>query len=72
MIVRILSFKGNILEQIYDEWIGSDVSYIKEFQDIKAVKFAFNGIRAGVLALLIKALITVGLVLGMINFISGK
>ena len=33
------------------------ISYIlKEFQDIKAVQFAFNGIRAGVLALLIKAL----------------
>ncbi len=33
------------------------ISYVlKEFQDIKAVQFAFNGIRAGVLALLIKAL----------------
>ncbi len=33
------------------------ISYIlREFQDIKAVQYAFNGIRAGVLALLIKAL----------------
>ncbi len=31
---------------------------LAEFQDIKAVKYAFNGIRAGVLALLIKAIIT--------------
>lgn len=29
---------------------------LREFQSIKAVQFAFNGIRAGVLALLIKAL----------------
>ncbi len=33
------------------------ISYIlKEFGDITAVKYAFNGIRAGVLALIIKAL----------------
>ncbi len=33
------------------------ISYVlREFQDMKAVQFAFNGIRAGVLALLIKAL----------------
>lgn len=31
---------------------------LSEFQDIKAVQYAFNGIRAGVLALLIKALWT--------------
>ncbi|MBQ8204114.1 MAG: chromate transporter [Clostridia bacterium] len=31
---------------------------LREFQDIKAVQYAFSGIRAGVLALLIKALIT--------------
>ncbi|MBQ9965352.1 MAG: chromate transporter [Clostridia bacterium] len=31
---------------------------LAEFQDIKAVKYAFNGIRAGVLALLVKAIIT--------------
>lgn len=31
---------------------------LREFQDIEAVKFAFMGIRAGVLALIIKALIT--------------
>ena len=31
---------------------------LSEFQDIKAVQYAFNGIRAGVLALLIKALFT--------------
>ena len=29
--------------------------FLRQFQDIQAVKFAFNGIRAGVLALLIKA-----------------
>lgn len=35
------------------------ISYIlAEFQDIKAVQYAFNGIRAGVLALLVKALWT--------------
>ena len=35
------------------------ISYVlREFQDIKAVKYAFNGIRAGVLALLIKAIIS--------------
>ncbi len=35
------------------------ISYIlDEFQHIKAVQYAFNGIRAGVLALLVKALIT--------------
>lgn len=28
---------------------------LEEFQDIKAVQFAFNGIRAGVLALIVKA-----------------
>ena len=34
------------------------ISYVlREFQQIKAVQFAFQGIRAGVLALLIKALI---------------
>ena len=33
------------------------ISYVlTEFQDIQAVKYAFNGIRAGVLAMLIKAL----------------
>ena len=33
------------------------ISYVlKEFQEITAVKYAFNGIRAGVLALLFKAL----------------
>lgn len=31
---------------------------LNEFQHIKAVQYAFNGIRAGVLALLIKALVT--------------
>ena len=30
---------------------------LKEFQDLKAVQYAFEGIRAGVLALLIKALV---------------
>ncbi len=30
---------------------------LREFQDIPAVQYAFNGIRAGVLALLIKALV---------------
>lgn len=30
--------------------------FLTEFQNIKAVKYAFNGIRAGVLALIIKAL----------------
>ena len=30
---------------------------LREFSDIKAVQYAFNGIRAGVLALLIKALV---------------
>ncbi len=35
------------------------ISYVlEEFQDIKAVQYAFNGIRAGVLALLVKALVT--------------
>ncbi len=35
------------------------ISYVlRQFQDIQAVQFAFNGIRAGVLALLIKALFT--------------
>ena len=35
------------------------ISYIlREFQNIKAVKYAFNGVRAGVLALLIKAIIS--------------
>ena len=35
------------------------ISYVlREFQDIKAVQYAFNGIRAGVLALLFKALWT--------------
>lgn len=29
--------------------------FLRQFQDIKAVQYAFNGIRAGVLALLIKA-----------------
>ncbi len=34
------------------------ISFIlREFQEIKAVQYAFNGIRAGVLALLIKALV---------------
>ncbi len=33
------------------------ISYIlKEFQNIKAIQYAFNGIRAGVLALILKAL----------------
>ena len=33
------------------------ISYVlREFQEIKAVQYAFNGIRAGVLALLVKAL----------------
>lgn len=33
------------------------ISYVlREFQELKAVRYAFNGIRAGVLALLIKAL----------------
>lgn len=37
--------------------IISAISYVlTAFQDIKAVQFAFNGIRAGVLALLLKAL----------------
>ena len=31
---------------------------LREFQNIPAVQYAFNGIRAGVLALLIKALVT--------------
>lgn len=31
---------------------------LREFSDIKAVQYAFNGIRAGVLALLIKALVS--------------
>lgn len=31
---------------------------LREFQNIKAVQYAFNGIRAGVLALLIKALVS--------------
>lgn len=31
---------------------------LREFSDIKAVEYAFNGIRAGVLALLIKALVS--------------
>ena len=31
---------------------------LRQFQDLKAVKYAFNGIRAGVLALLFKALWT--------------
>ncbi|MBE6767104.1 MAG: chromate transporter [Ruminococcaceae bacterium] len=31
---------------------------LREFSDIKAVQYAFNGIRAGVLALLLKALYT--------------
>lgn len=31
---------------------------LEEFQDVKAVQYAFNGIRAGVLALLMKALYT--------------
>ena len=30
---------------------------LKEFQELKAVQYAFEGIRAGVLALLIKALV---------------
>ena len=35
------------------------ISYVlRHFNDIKAVQYAFNGIRAGVLALLIKALFT--------------
>ncbi len=35
------------------------ISYVlKAFQDLKAVQYAFNGIRAGVLALLLKALWT--------------
>ncbi len=35
------------------------ISYVlREFQQIKAVQYAFNGIRAGVLALLFKALFT--------------
>lgn len=31
-------------------------SILREFQDIQAVQYAFNGIRAGVLALIVKAL----------------
>ena len=31
-------------------------SVLKEFQSVKAVQYAFNGIRAGVLALIVKAL----------------
>ena len=35
------------------------ISYVLDaFQEIKAVQYAFNGIRAGVLALLVKALVT--------------
>lgn len=35
------------------------ISYVlRQFQEIKAVQYAFNGIRAGVLALLVKALWT--------------
>ena len=35
------------------------ISYVlQEFQDLKIVQYAFNGIRAGVLALLFKALWT--------------
>ncbi len=35
------------------------ISYVlEEFEHIKAVQYAFNGIRAGVLALLVKALVT--------------
>lgn len=33
-------------------------SILREFQDIKAVQYAFFGIRAGVLALVLKALVT--------------
>ena len=33
-------------------------SVLREFQDIEAVQYAFQGIRAGVLALILKALIT--------------
>ena len=31
---------------------------LREFSEVKAVQFAFNGIRAGVMALLVKALLT--------------
>ncbi len=31
---------------------------LRQFRDIKAVKYAFNGIRAGVLALIVKALVS--------------
>lgn len=33
-------------------------SVLREFQDIQAVQYAFQGIRAGVLALILKALVT--------------
>ena len=33
-VERILSFRGNILEQIYSEWIDTDFSHQKEFKEI--------------------------------------
>ena len=32
-IATILNFKGNILEQIYDEWLHTDYSYRDLFED---------------------------------------
>lgn len=40
MIERILSFRGNILEQIYYEWIHVDYSHQDAFKDIIRITFA--------------------------------
>lgn len=34
MVNRILLFQGNILEQIYEEWIGTDYSHQDAFREL--------------------------------------
>ena len=45
---KILSFRGNILKQIYSEWIDTDFSHQEEFSDIidKTLKTLSEGMCA--------------------------
>ena len=55
---------GNILVWLIEQFVPHNfeflcISYVlNEFQNVAAIQYAFNGIRAGVLALLLKALWT--------------
>ena len=56
--------KANFIEEVTAISVGDLVTtlllsfVLRQFQELQAVKFAFAGIRAGVLALLIKSLYT--------------